>query len=378
MNCNTCRYQLSQCLDGRLPSGRRSVVMQHVESCTACSRFWRELQAAQQLTLRLQQPRVSDDFREGLWERIRAGEGTPEEVFRETTPTWTKVRYTLTGAAAAAAILFAAAWLGSDHTSQRRTTERAATEAGTRDEAPSVASATPPKTEPETVVFASSPLVSATQPLTFNLVAVEAARQLELRHSAVGAALRRIDDPSSNRESAMRQAFENADELRAFGELLLDLRDRRRLIFTESEVDADLRFAVKLLGQGRHLQRNRQALDSIVVPAMRSERLGTLSRTISLVPMIDPRAELDALARMNAQRPEEFRKLFIVLGDGHQIERDSGWVRGGAAFFMADPCGPSWVAPRSEVEARDGLLRMLRQSVDNVRITFEMRTHQPR
>ena len=59
MNCNTCRYELSQCLDGRLPSGRRAVVMQHVDGCEVCSAFWAELQAAQQLTLQLPKERVS-------------------------------------------------------------------------------------------------------------------------------------------------------------------------------------------------------------------------------------------------------------------------------------------------------------------------------
>ena len=86
MNCSTCRYELSQCLDGRLPSGRRTLVLQHAESCSECGAFWTELQAAQQLTLQLHQPRVSPGFRDQLWERIRAGEGTPEAVFHEPVP----------------------------------------------------------------------------------------------------------------------------------------------------------------------------------------------------------------------------------------------------------------------------------------------------
>ena len=56
MNCTTCRYELSQCLDGRLPSGRRTVVMQHAETCEACGQFWAELQAAQHATPLRQRP----------------------------------------------------------------------------------------------------------------------------------------------------------------------------------------------------------------------------------------------------------------------------------------------------------------------------------
>ena len=105
MSCHTFQHDLSQCLDGRLPSGRRQVVMDHVASCDACSQFWTELQSAQELVLRLPRQRVSRDFREQLFERIETGEGTPSAVFGEPVPLMNKVRYVLTGAAAAAAVL---------------------------------------------------------------------------------------------------------------------------------------------------------------------------------------------------------------------------------------------------------------------------------
>src|SRR5688572_23870014 len=111
MNCTTCRFELSQCLDGRLPSGRRAIVMQHASECTDCGTFWAELQAAQRLTLQLRRPRVGPDFREALWVRIQAGEGTPDAVFHEPVPLVVKLRYALTGAAAAAAALLCAMWL---------------------------------------------------------------------------------------------------------------------------------------------------------------------------------------------------------------------------------------------------------------------------
>src|SRR5262245_17400688 len=126
MNCSTCQYELSQCLDGRLASGRRALVMDHVAACAECGEFWRELQAAQALVLRLTRPRVDGDFRERLFERIETGEGTPPAVFQEQVPLATKIRYTLTGAAAAAAVLIAATLLR-DRTPAARAPESGAT-----------------------------------------------------------------------------------------------------------------------------------------------------------------------------------------------------------------------------------------------------------
>jgi len=86
MNCNAYRHELSQCLDGRLPAGRRSAVLQHACECGECGAFWADLQKAQQLTRRLQPTRVGADFRESLFARIESGEGTPEAVFHEPVP----------------------------------------------------------------------------------------------------------------------------------------------------------------------------------------------------------------------------------------------------------------------------------------------------
>ncbi len=105
MNCRDCQRDMSQCLDGRLPSGRRTAVMQHLETCEECSQLWSEFRQAQELALRLPVTRVSPDFHARLWERIKAGEGTPEAVFNEPMPLSTKARYVFTGAAAAALLL---------------------------------------------------------------------------------------------------------------------------------------------------------------------------------------------------------------------------------------------------------------------------------
>ena len=127
MNCNTCRYELSQCLDGRLPSGRRATVLAHAEACAPCGQFWEELQSAQRLTLSLRPTQVGGDFREGLWERIQAGEGTPDAVFQEPIPVATKVRYTLSGAAAAAALLIGVTLLQGERRAPSASEEVAAT-----------------------------------------------------------------------------------------------------------------------------------------------------------------------------------------------------------------------------------------------------------
>jgi hypothetical protein len=118
-------------------------------------------------------------------------------------------------------------------------------------------------------------------------------------------------------------------------------------------------------------------VQAVLTPALRSSRLGSVSRTISLVPTLDPREETEVLMRLNLQRPEVFPKLFFVLGsnpnagaDGHPFAP----LPPGTVFVMPDACGPSWVAPRSEVESRDGLLRLLRQHVDGGgTIEFEVR-----
>mgnify|MGYP001794563199 CR=1 FL=1 len=105
-HCSSVRHALSECLDGRLPSGRRSEVMAHVAKCGDCAEFWRDLQKIRELSNSAEQPAVGNNFREGLWRRIEAGEGTPEAVFSEPVPMLTRLRYVATGAAAAAALVF--------------------------------------------------------------------------------------------------------------------------------------------------------------------------------------------------------------------------------------------------------------------------------
>jgi anti-sigma factor RsiW len=361
MNCNHCRYELSQCLDGRLPSGRRTLVMQHVEQCEACASFWSELQAAQRLVLQLPRQRVGDRFREQLWERIQAGEGTPEAVFHEPVPTATKLRYALLGAVAAAALLLGVLTLRPDRADPA---PKAATELASQGLRPRVHAdrAGPSAVHEATLAnddflrLDQNPLLASTQRLTADLVALEAARQLEQRYMTAHHALNRLQARDGDADIAVGQLLDNADEFHDLGELLLEMNDRRRLVFVEPEVGADLRVAVGLLGQTSVLRHDRGSVADVVGRALQSRRLGNISDMISLVPM-DPREEHEVLARLNSQRPEVFPKLFFVFGTDAEM-RQLGIA--GHTFVMDDACGTSWVAPRSMVEARDNLLRWTR------------------
>ncbi len=351
MNCNTCRYELSQCLDGRLPSGRRAVVMQHADDCAECGVFWAELQAAQRLTLQLPRTRVSADFRDALWDRIKAGEGTPAAVFREPVALVTKVRYALTGAAAAAVVLWGAMWLRPDGATSRDEiagVDRAGLERpGITARQPAIVAGDGPR-----ATESFEDMFSATRRLTFDLVAVEAAKQLEQRHATAMLALRNLRSGPADNDLAVNRVFESADELNAFAEVLLDMRDRDRLWFTDQDVEPALRYTVSLLGSSRHVERNLDTVRNLVVPALnRSPRLASISRQIMTPPTVDPREEMDVLANLNRHRPDIFPKLFVIVGNADAMR--FGAPRPFGTFRMTDECGTVLVAPISEIEARD-------------------------
>ncbi|MCA8965709.1 MAG: hypothetical protein H6838_03545 [Planctomycetes bacterium] len=357
MNCNSCRFELSQCLDGRLPSGRRAVVMHHVDECAGCATYWDELQAAQELVLRLPSQGVGHDFRDRLWARIQAGEGTPEAVFREPIAVMTKVRYALTGAAAAAAVLLAALWLHDDR-NPRHDDSTLVADANDRtlqdhtlhprdDQRGRIGGQRP--TDNGTVYSPNSlALVSSAQPLTADLVAKEAARQFVQRYSDANFALTRLHDEPDN-SGMLRQAFESADELRGFGNLLLTLRDRDRLSFSDVDVDADLRVAVNMLDEKRLQKRNLETARYIVAPALSSKNLANVLNTIRVQPSVDPRDEVDVLWRLNTMQPEAFSQLFFVIGNPDDIAESFGVPRRNDIFLLQGQCGPQWVAPRSQV-----------------------------
>jgi hypothetical protein len=384
MHCYTCRYELSQCLDGRLPSGRRAVVMQHVDGCAACAAFWAELQAAQQLSLQLPKQRVSDGFRDQLWERIRAGEGTPAAVFHEPVPLLTKARYLLTGAAAAAAVLLFATWLrqgdplpaGQDQVANAPTHPQTDPLHPRNDQfrAPGpqgqgvVTQGLMPRGLPQDT-FASDAtpsMLAMAQPLTADLVAVEAARQFEQRYLSANQSLVRLDDGNRGAdERLVGRILDEAGELRVFAEVLLELRKDNRVFFRDAELGADLRLVANLLDRSRRHERNLDTVHTFVVPALQQNpRLGTLAQQIGVRPTFDPfeeRAEQELLQRLSRQLPDVFPKLFVVFPD-HDPGEPFGSLRRGEVFRIDDECGPRFVAPLSRIEEGNQRLRLMIES----------------
>ncbi|MGE0144533.1 MAG: anti-sigma factor [Planctomycetota bacterium] len=111
MDRKRLEQELSLYLDGRLPTGRRERLLEHVSEDLEAARLLTAMRAASDAARSLTPERVGPDFTRDLWERIRSGEGTPEAVFREPIAPLTKLRYLLSGAAAAAACLVALSWL---------------------------------------------------------------------------------------------------------------------------------------------------------------------------------------------------------------------------------------------------------------------------
>jgi hypothetical protein len=105
-------HELSEFLDGRLPSGRREQLLDLIASDPDAAARLRGLEEARALALDLPAQAVGPDFSDTLWERIRSGEGSPDAIFRTPLPWTTKVRYLATGAAAAALALTLANFAG--------------------------------------------------------------------------------------------------------------------------------------------------------------------------------------------------------------------------------------------------------------------------
>lgn len=409
MNCNTCRYELSQCLDGRLPSGRRTVVMQHVSECEACASFWNEMQAAQRLTLRLPREEVGADFRERLFERIGAGEGSPEAMFRDPVPVMAKVRYAFTGAAAAAAMLFVGLWLqdgdrnlqpndmaptAARGVSDEDVSDRGSNETGSNDGTVSttamaqVASAGGTTSagginglgiserrpgnggyyyagrnvdvdafayEAGTRPFGGVALIQAAQPMGTMVTAQETARQLEARYRSVNyqLGLLRRQPQQIDVQIVVRRIVDDASELRLFADLLLEMQRHQRVRFDDPEIGSELELAADSFRDVR-VDHSLDAVRTVVATTVeRSPRLGTISRKIAVRPG-DRAEDAQILMWLNRTRPEVFRMLFIPLGPGDVFSPEFGIMRQSHVLYFSDPCGNNLVAPRSEVEMLNG------------------------
>ncbi|MGE3173653.1 MAG: hypothetical protein AB7O97_13600 [Planctomycetota bacterium] len=414
MNCSTCQYELSQCLDGRLPSGRRAVVMDHVAACAECDRFWRELQGAQALVLNLQRHRVEPDFRDRLFERVQTGEGTPPAVFQEQVSLGTKVRYLCTGAAAAAAVLVAATLLRSRGESAPEHLDRVATTAGVGSDVRATGDAprsdtnrravertAPPATlagsgpamrpranaapvadgQPYVASQQASPLVprepllGAVKPLTPDLIAVETARQFENRHRFATQCLSLFDQRQG--DAAMANTIcEQALELDQLGGVLSDLRDSNWLSFHDVRVDADLRVFLGLLDREQlEVPEQRaeavQIVRRIVAPALRrSSSLGQLTNALSVTPSFDAHDRTHELMQFTRAWPDVIGQIFFVLPSGPDpVDVDP--LQLSRTFRFQDSCGPVYVTPMSEVQGSRLVFRRLHGQVN---FRFEARS----
>jgi hypothetical protein len=173
-------HELSEFLDGRLPSGRREQLLERLATDPEAAVRLRELEGTQALARALPTQAVGPEFTDTLWERIRAGEGSPDAIFRAPLPWTTKIRYVAAGAAAAALVLtlskFTTTSAPSDTTTERVATAPSGSQGGLRPYEPGLLARSPvlAPLRPETVAqagqFECVEAVSALQSRTLDVV----------------------------------------------------------------------------------------------------------------------------------------------------------------------------------------------------------------
>ncbi len=385
MHCRTCQHELSEYLDGRLASGRRALVLDHLASCEPCTRFWSELERTRNVASRLSQHRVGADFRTRLFARIESGEGTPTAVFTEPVSIGARVRYMLVGAAAAAAVLAIASLLKDNGSERARGDEAMFVAQPTMP--PSPRTAVEPKQaqfagdlrEPAYVASAdASPLaprrqdaiLTSVKPLTSDLLAVETARQFEQRHKWTSHCIALLDNGVAD-EPMVRKICDDADSLSRLGGVLAELRDAKRLSFGDPQVDSDLRVFVTLLDRDR-LRQEGPSLASVrefVAPALRkSLSLSRLTTALSVTPSFDRGDEQQEVQRIARSWPELLDQIFFVLPAPDASQMNPFELS--RTFVFSNDCGPIYVAPMSEIEGPESVFRRLRGEL-RVRITTD-------
>ncbi|GAB4150937.1 MAG: hypothetical protein Fur0037_19630 [Planctomycetota bacterium] len=362
MNCRTCRFELSQLLDGRLASGRRTKVLDHVASCPSCAGFQDELQQAQRLALRLPCSRVSGSFREELFERIRSGEGTPEAVFREPIPAATKIRYALTGAAAAAAVLVAASLLRPSHSegaapvvvSEEKSREKGGPDAnaGDRlaaardDQSARTGGLRPRERDERPSTPASFAGFQSIAPATPGVVATQAAVQFETSLNVANRSVQRfVQNPELK---VAHELCKNALELRQIGSLLLDLRNRNHLSFSDEDVDRELSDLVSSLDEHSilHEESDRAARRVVMPVLLRTANLRRLPESMLVRPALSPSTEVQWVSRLFAERREILSRMFEMVLPEPDLDALDFSVRPGTAFAIPDECGSFYLVIR--------------------------------
>ncbi len=254
MRCHQAEHLLSLNLDGRLSSGQRKLLLDHLDACEACHRIDGELNAARELALSLPTQSLSAGFREELWQRIRAGEGTPDAVFREPVPLATKLRYFATGAAAAGVLIAAAMFL------------RPADDAPRNDE-PVVTASSSGGLKPRPVQDGTSFDLPDVTPATPNGLATLVADGYA---NAVRQLRARVDD-FDQRATASPQFIthlrDDADRARHFAGLMRWFVDRNYMILPQD--DAASLAAIELVGQQVRSVDDADSLRGVLKPLQR-------------------------------------------------------------------------------------------------------------
>jgi len=337
MNCNHCRLELSEHLDGRLPSGRRGAVLDHLTECASCSDYWEELQTAQEVALSSPAERVSAAFQDGLWDRIRAGEGTPEAIFHEPIPWTAKVRYVATGgAAAAAAILFWFAFQGPDPEAGNVERRAAADASAERDGSVSAkASAARERTSSpgadmsETVAFGIEALDKPVKPVAPATVAYEAARGIAVNHDLLSSSMAELPKQPSARLDDVLSRFQ---EMQSFGQLLLQLEEQS-LVAVPEPARGQLVMTCNL--QPNTLRRSPEKLRQVVSQTHELAQLPNRVLTRQRFQLSD----LEAFMEQMRRQPHLLNQFVFVSGLA------TGEVPHGGAFHFVG-------MPRAELQTR--------------------------
>ncbi|MEC7583795.1 MAG: hypothetical protein VYE77_05715 [Planctomycetota bacterium] len=358
MNCRTCRHEISESLDGRLPSGRRKIIMGHLRSCEPCLQFWKELQSAQKLVMQLPRQRTSSGFREQLFERIKTGEGTPEAVFLEPIPMAKKIRYAMTGAAAAAAVLITATLVRNSVDATPNTSTEVASTGTSSSTTDAEGYATPAANETDVAVVSnpfidnlepsstSNSLLINAKPLTVDLFANEAATQLAEHVSWTNDNLNKLEAEIA--PSTIRAICESAVEIEQLGSLLVEMHEREQVVFSDPQVNVQLRFAVEQFGaNSERLRMNTiDTVRTVVGPVLRSSNRLTDVAQIFVRRTGNIQVEEHVVFQLTQSQPEAFQSLFFVLPQ----EAFPSFDPRNAQTLVLGQCGPNFcVAPRSRV-----------------------------
>lgn len=280
MSCSRFHFLLSQNLDGRLSSTRREALLDHLAECSDCAHLADEMREAQRLALNLPREAVGAGFRESLWERIQAGEGTPEATFHEPVPLTTRLRYVATGAAAAALFLVALNRIAPTEPQQPDQTSLR------------------PRTE---TVAKSSPVTDATQHAA-SAAGRAVARRLDLQANPI--------NPTNVAQVAQQITIENVNYLQSRARDLEHSVQRAHDPAIRATFDQPLRE----LQSATHLMQWMSGEDFIHLSPDTEAELRVADRIFPLLEKAeDPDAFRNALALLRELNTENFSRRFSVV-----------------------------------------------------------------